>query len=103
MRTGEGRGSVLLFMLQWTLYSCYGILVPTITLIPDWEVTGMPSNGEIIERSINNFQKVQKRMFLARKENAVETYEDLKEDYIALKVILTSLGVNLISIDKINE
>ena len=42
-------------------------------------------------------------MLLARKENAVETYEDLKEDYMALKVILTSLGVNLISIDKINE
>ncbi|MDE6602592.1 MAG: hypothetical protein K2K90_10635 [Lachnospiraceae bacterium] len=63
----------------------------------------MPNNGEVIERSINDFQKVQKRMLLARKENAVKTYEDLKEDYIALKVILTSLGVNLISIDKINE
>ena len=37
----------------------------------------MPSNGEIIERSINDFQKVQKRMLLARKENAVETYADL--------------------------
>ncbi|MDE6405748.1 MAG: hypothetical protein K2M20_08900 [Lachnospiraceae bacterium] len=63
----------------------------------------MPNNGEVIERSINDFQKVQKRMLLARKEKAVETYEDLKEDYIALKVILTSLGVNFISIDKINE
>lgn len=72
-------------------------------MISDWEVTDMPSNGEIIERSINDFQKVQKRMLLARKENAVETYEDLKEDYIALKVILTSLGVNLTSIDRINE
>ncbi len=63
----------------------------------------MPSNGEIIERSINDFQKVQKRMLLAREENAVRTYEDLKEDYISLKVILTSLGVNLTMIDKINE
>lgn len=63
----------------------------------------MPSNGEIIERSINDFQKVQKRMLLAKKENAVETYADLKEDYISLKVILTSLGVNLTPIDKINE
>lgn len=69
----------------------------------DWEVADMPSNGEIIERSINDFQKVQKRMLLARKENAVETYEDLKDDYISLKVILTSLGVNLTPIDKINE
>ena len=63
----------------------------------------MPSNGETIERSINDFQKVQKRMLLAREENAVRTYEDLKEDYISLKVILTSLGVNLTMIDKINE
>lgn len=63
----------------------------------------MPSNGEIIERSINDFQKVQKRMLLAKKENAVETYEDLKEDYMSLKVILTSLGVNLTMIDRINE
>lgn len=63
----------------------------------------MPNNGEIIERSIHDFIKVQKRMLLARKENAVETYEDLKEDYISLKVILTSLGVNLTMIDKIQE
>ena len=63
----------------------------------------MPSNGEIIEGSIKDFRKVQKRMLLARKENAVETYEDLKEDYVSLKVILTSLGVNLTPIDKINE
>lgn len=33
----------------------------------------MPINGEIIERSINDLQKVQKRMLLAKKENAVET------------------------------
>ena len=63
----------------------------------------MPSNGEIIERSINDFQKVQKRMLLAKEENAVRTYEDLKEDYISLKVILTSLGVNFTMIDKIKE
>ncbi len=63
----------------------------------------MPGNGEIIERAVNDFQKVQKRMLLAKKENAVETYEDLKEDYISLKVILTSLGVNLTAIDKIKE
>lgn len=63
----------------------------------------MPSNGEIIERSINDFQKVQKRMILAKKENATETYEDLKEDYIVLKVLLASLGVNLTAIDRIQE
>ena len=47
--------------------------------------------------------KVQKRMLLAREENAVRTYADLKDDYVSLKVLLTSLGVNLTAIDKIKE
>lgn len=63
----------------------------------------MPSNGEIIERAINDLQKVQRRMLLAKKENAVETYADLKNDYVSLKVLLTSLGVNLTAIDIIKE
>lgn len=36
-------------------------------------------------------------------ENATETYEGLKNDYLSLKAILTSLGVNLTDIDKIKE
>ena len=63
----------------------------------------MPSNGEIIERAINDFQKVQDRMETAKSENAVKTYELLKKDYISLKVLLTSLGVNLTAIDLIKE
>ena len=63
----------------------------------------MPNNGEIIRDAIYDFQKNQKRMLLARKENAVETYEDLKEDYISLKALLTSLGVNITELDKIKE
>ncbi|MDE6888755.1 MAG: hypothetical protein K2P45_08955 [Eubacterium sp.] len=63
----------------------------------------MPSNGEIIERSVNDFVKVQKRMLLAKEENAPKTYEDLKEDYISLKVILASMGVNLAELDRIKE
>ena len=63
----------------------------------------MPSNGEIIERTINAFQKIQAHMKNAKKENATETYEGLKNDYISLKAILTSLGVNLTDIDKIKE
>ena len=63
----------------------------------------IPSNGEIIRDAIYDFQKIQKRMLLARKENAVETYEDLKEDYISLKALLTSLSVNITELDKIKE
>ena len=53
------------------------------------------NNGEIIKSSLEDFAKVQRRMFLARKENAPETYADLKKDYILLKALLNSLGVNL--------
>ena len=63
----------------------------------------MPSNGEIIERAINDFQKVQAHIKNAKEENAEKTYEGLKNDYVTLKVLLTSLGVNLTAIDKINE
>lgn len=63
----------------------------------------MPGDGEIIERAINDFQKVQAHMMIARKENATETYESLNNDYLSLKAILTSLGVNLTEIDKIKE
>lgn len=63
----------------------------------------MPNSGEIIRDSINDFAKVQRRMFLAKKENAVETYADLKTEYKSLKALLTSLGVNLTEIDEIKE
>ncbi len=63
----------------------------------------MPNNAEIIERAINDFQKVQYHMNNAKSENAIKTYECLKKDYISLKVLLTSLGVNLTAIDTINE
>ena len=63
----------------------------------------MPNNGEIIERAINDFQKVQAHMMIARKENATETYASLKNDYMSLKALLTSLDVNLTDIDRIKE
>lgn len=63
----------------------------------------MPITGEIIERNINEFQKVQAHMIIAKEENAVKTYESLKKDYKSLKAILTSLGVNLTEIDEIKE
>ena len=63
----------------------------------------MPTNGEIIERAVLEFQRVQAHMKNAKKENATETYEGLKNDYLSLKAVLTSLGVNLTDIDKIKE
>ena len=63
----------------------------------------MPNDAEIIERVLNDFQKVQAHMLTAKKENATETYAGLKNDYISRKVLLASLGVNLTEIDKIKE
>lgn len=63
----------------------------------------MPSGLEIIKAAIDDFAKVQRRMLLARKENAVETYADLKKEYLSLKAILNVAGVNLTDIDEIKE
>lgn len=63
----------------------------------------MPNSAEIIKEALNDFQKVQNRMLMAKEENAVRTYADLKDDYISLKALLTSLGVNLTEVDKIKE
>lgn len=63
----------------------------------------MPGNGDIIERTVNEFQKIQSHMKNAKREKAVETYEGLKRDYKSMKAILTSLGVNLTDIDEIKE
>lgn len=63
----------------------------------------MPSDREMIERNINDFQKIQGHMMIARKENANETYESLKRDYLSLKAVLSSLGVTLTDIDRMKE
>ncbi|MCI9135787.1 MAG: hypothetical protein HFI31_16645 [Lachnospiraceae bacterium] len=63
----------------------------------------MPGNGEIIERNINEFQRVQAHMLIAKEENATKTYASLKKDYRSLKAVLTSLDVNLTDIDEIKE
>ncbi len=63
----------------------------------------MPNGLEITQKAIEDFAKVQKNMMLAKKENAIETYANLKEDYISLKALLTVAGVNLTELDKIKE
>lgn len=67
------------------------------------EVTAEMNNGEIMKNAIDEFMGIQKYMLLARKENATETYAELKERYISLKALLNSLGVNLAEIDRIKE
>lgn len=61
------------------------------------------NNGEIIQRGIEDFEKVQRYMVLAKEENAIKTYAELKIQYISLKALLNSLGVNMADIDRIKE
>lgn len=63
----------------------------------------MPAGVEVAKAALDEFKKIQKYMLLAKKENATETYAELKEEYLTLKAILNVCGVNLTDIDKIKE
>ena len=63
----------------------------------------MPTGVEVAKAAIDDFKKIQEYMHLAKKENAVETYAKLKDEYLSLKAILQVCGVNLTDIDKIKE
>lgn len=63
----------------------------------------MPDGLEITQRAIEDFARVQRNMMLAKEENAVKTYANLKEEYISLKAFLAVAGVNLTEIDRIKE
>lgn len=67
------------------------------------EVSEAMNNGEIIQKGLEDFKNIQRYMRFAKKENATETYAELKEQYISLKALLNSLGVNMADIDKIKE
>ena len=61
------------------------------------------NNAEIIKNAMDEFKDIQRYMALAKKENATETYAELKDKYLLLKALLNNLGVNLTDIDKIKE
>lgn len=63
----------------------------------------MPNGLEITKAAIDDFKKIQKYMIIAKKENATETYAELKDEYLSLKAILQVAGVNMTDIDKIKE
>lgn len=63
----------------------------------------MPNGLEIAKAALDDLKKIQRYMLLARKENAAETYAELKKEYLSLKAILNVAGVNLTDIDEIKE
>lgn len=56
---------------------------------------------ELLKISVEEFVQLQTYMLLVEKES--ESYKVMKIRYNALKVILTSSGVNLTEIDRIKE
>ena len=63
----------------------------------------MPTSLEVTKAAIDDFKKIQKYMLLAKEENATKTYASLKRDYLTLKALLNSMGVNMSDIDEIKE
>lgn len=61
------------------------------------------NNAEIMKNAMDDFKDIQEYMSLAKEENAAKTYAKLKEQYLILKALLNSLGVNLTEIDRIKE
>jgi len=61
------------------------------------------NNGEIMKNAMDDFKNIQRYMLFAKEENATRTYAELKDQYLVLKALLNSLGVNLTDIDKIKE
>lgn len=59
------------------------------------------NNSEMLQLNVEEFSRLQSYMILAEKDSAV--YKAMKVRYIELKVILTSMGVNLTQLDIINE
>ena len=64
------------------------------------------TNLEIIQKAMDDFVKIQRHMLIAKEENAIKTYESLKEEYLYHKSLINVAGINLTKlqdIDKIKE
>lgn len=55
----------------------------------------------MLKLSVEEFSRTQRYMRLVDKDS--EAYQEMKERYIELKVILTVSGVNLTELDRIKE
>lgn len=62
----------------------------------------MPGAADIIKDSIVEFSRLQNWMLSVKEKDPV-TYRSMYDRYVELKAILTSLGVNLMELDKLKE
>ena len=59
------------------------------------------TDREMLQKNIEEFSRIQRYMRMADKNS--ELYEELKERYTELKVILTASGINVTALDKSKE
>lgn len=59
------------------------------------------ADKEMLQKNVEEFSRIQRYMRMADKNS--ELYEELKERYTELKVILTASGINVTELDKIKE
>ena len=59
------------------------------------------ADKEMLQKSVEEFSRIQRYMRMADKNS--DLYEELKERYTELKVILTASGINVTELDKIKE
>ena len=72
-----------------------------IPIIPALKGDDIMTEKEMIQKNIEEFERLQDYMISCDKDS--EVYQKMKRRYIALKVILTSSGINLTELDIIKE
>ena len=70
-------------------------------MVPALKGDDIMTEKEMIQRNIEEFERLQDYMISCDKDS--EVYQKMKRRYIALKVILTSSGINLTELDIIKE
>ena len=59
----------------------------------------MANGGEVIWNAVSEFRRIQRYLQAAESENAMKSYELIKDRYVELKAILQAMGVNLSELD----
>ena len=70
-------------------------------MVPALKGDDIMTEKEMIQKNIEEFERLQDYMISCDKDS--EVYQKMKRRYIALKVILTSSGINLTELDIIKE
>lgn len=62
----------------------------------------MPSQADIVKDYVSELSRLQDWM-IPIKDKVPEVYESMHKRYVELKVVLSSMGVNLAELDRIKE